>query len=155
MVLDNGLRAEAHVEELIRDRMVRQAATLGRSSPVTLSAVVCEPVLHTGDPAIMKEQLEYLVDISHRPNVHVWVVPTRAGVHAGHSGPFVVATLGNGDRIGYIDDQLEGKIVSGAGKVTDLERVWESVVDLALPGRQSRDLILRVIDEYEQQAELA
>ena len=112
MVLNNGLRSEAHVEELTRDRMARQAATLGRTNPVTISAVICEPVLRTGDPAIMKEQLDHLVEMSQRPNVHIWVIPTAAGVHAGHSGPFVLATLANGDRIGYLDDQLEGKIVS-------------------------------------------
>ncbi|MDG4829084.1 helix-turn-helix transcriptional regulator [Solwaraspora sp. WMMD1047] len=150
MVLDNGLRTEAHVAELTRDRMARQAATLGRSNPVAISAIMCEPVLRTGDPTIMKEQLEHLVDIGHRQNVRIWVIPTSAGVHAGHAGPFVLATLTNGDRIGYLDDQLEGKIVSSVGKVTALERVWESVVDLALPGRLSRDLILKVIDEHEQ-----
>lgn len=155
MVLAAGLHTEAEVEEMTRDRLARQAATLERPEPVMISAIVAEPVLRTGDPAIMKAQLEHLVDLSCRPTVHVWVIPTSAGVHVGHSGAFVIATLVNGTRIGYLDDQLEGRLASSASKLATLERRWESVNDLALPGRESRDLMLRVIDECDAHASVA
>ncbi|WP_326552203.1 helix-turn-helix domain-containing protein [Micromonospora sp. NBC_01813] len=147
-IITAGVHTELQVEEMTRERMERKAATLDRADPVTLTAIVGEPALRYGDPSIMKDQLAHLVDIGHRPNVLVRVIPFSVGLHAGQAGAFIVATLVNDDRVGYLDDQLAGRIISTAREVGRLERLWENVSDVALSGRQSRDLIQRMIDEH-------
>lgn len=113
-----------------------------------LVAIVGEPALHHGDPAIMKQQLEHLVDIGHRSTVHIRVIPQDAGLHAGLTGAFVVAILPGGSRLGYLDDQLRGRTVSDTDEIGEMERTWESLSALALTCDQSRDLILRMIHDY-------
>ncbi|MFV2085280.1 MULTISPECIES: helix-turn-helix domain-containing protein [Micromonosporaceae] len=147
-IIAAGAHTELQVEEMTRERMDRKAATLDRADPVTLTAIIGEPALRYGDPSIMKDQLAHLVDIGHRPNVLVRVIPFTVGLHAGQAGAFIVATLVNDDRVGYIDDQLTGRIISTAREVGRLEKLWENVSDVALSGRQSRDLIQRMIDEH-------
>lgn len=148
-VIGAGAHSEVQTEERTRERMERQAATLDRPQPVILSAIIGEAALRDGGVTLMKGQLEHLVDIGHRPNVHVRVVPFGGGLHLGHGGPFALASLPNGSRVAYIDDPLEGKVVATALELAHLDEAWESIGARALPWRQSRDLILRVIDEYE------
>ena len=79
-ILAAGPHTEVQVEEMTRERMARQAATLSRRDPLVLTAIIGESVLRHDDPAVMKDQLEHLVDIGHRSNVHIRVVPFSAGL---------------------------------------------------------------------------
>ncbi|MFV2018934.1 helix-turn-helix domain-containing protein [Micromonospora sp. LOL_023] len=135
------------IDDLVRTRLERQAATLGRENPVVISAIISEFALGRGPREVMKDQLGHLVDLGHRPSVKVRVLPDEAGLHLGLSGAFVIASLPDGRRCGYLDNQLKGTVVSGHGEVAELELAWESVDGLALPVVQSRDLMLRMIDE--------
>ena len=154
-VIAAGPHTEIQVEEMTRERLERQAATLDRPMPVTLTAILGEPVLRYGDPSIMKDQLEHLVDLGHRPNVRIRVVPMSAGLHAGLTGSFAIATLPNGSPVVYLDDLVEGKVGSRTREIHHAANAWEDVCGLALPCDQSRNLILRVIDENEDRANLA
>lgn len=154
-VIGAGAHSEVQTEERTRERMARQAATLDRAEPVVLSAIIGEAALRDGGAGLMKSQLEHLIDAGHRSNVHVRVVPFGSELHLGHGGPFALASLPNGARVAYLDDPLEGKVVASAADVAYLDAAWESIGTRALPWRQSRDLILRAIDEYEDQASLA
>ncbi|MFC6022489.1 Scr1 family TA system antitoxin-like transcriptional regulator [Plantactinospora solaniradicis] len=147
-ILTVGPHTPEQVAEMTASRLARQAATLERPDPPTLAAIIGEPALRYGGPTIMKDQLEHLVDIGHRPTVHLRVIPGDVGLHAGLAGAFVVATLPGGSRLGYLDDQLRGRVVSDVDEVGDLERTWESLSAVALPRDQSRDIMLKVIDEY-------
>ncbi|MDG4764344.1 helix-turn-helix transcriptional regulator [Solwaraspora sp. WMMD406] len=147
MVVEAGPNTEAQVDGMTHERLERQAATLGRSSPVTLSAIVGEAALRLGDPTIMKEQLEHLVEIGDRPNVHVRVVPFAAGMHAGLGGAFVLASMPDGSSVAYVDGTLEGEVVSKARDLGRLLTAWESICTKALPCDQSRAFILKVVDE--------
>lgn len=148
-ILGAWSHSPAQLEEIAAGRLARQEATLGRPDPVTLSVIVSEAVLREGDPLILKDQLEHLVDIGHRPNVLIRVIPRGAAPHAGLAGAFVLASLPSGERVGYLDDQLSGRVVADPREVGRLERSWETVNAVALPVEQSRNTILKVIDEYE------
>lgn len=65
---------------------------------------------------MLKEQLEHLVSASSRNRVQVRVVPLAAGLHIGLSGPFVLATLAGGGRVGYLDTQLRGTARTRPGR---------------------------------------
>lgn len=149
-VISVGPHTPDQIDEAVKIRMARQVATLGRTDPVELTAIIGEPALWHGDPMIMKDQLEHLVDIGHRPNVHIRVIPARAGLHAGHAGAFALATLPTGAPVGYIDDQVEGKVIDTVKALRQTLIVWDRLCARALPSDLTRDLILKVINDQEQ-----
>ncbi|MGI5149156.1 helix-turn-helix domain-containing protein [Plantactinospora sp. CA-294935] len=143
-----GPHTPDQVEEAVQTRIRRQAAVFDRPTPVVLTAIIGEAVLRHGDPGVMKRQLEHLVDVGHRPNVHVRVVPFTAGLHVGHAGAFAVATLTDGASVAYVDHQLSGDVAAKVRDLLYLGRAWESICAVALPWSSTRELILRVIDDH-------
>ncbi|MFD0974052.1 helix-turn-helix domain-containing protein [Plantactinospora endophytica] len=149
-ILTVGPHRRDKLDELTTARIARQVAAFDRDDPPTLVAIISEAALRYGDGALMKEQLAHLVEAGEAPNVQVRILPMSAGLHAGLTGAFVVASLpGAGSpRLGYLDDQLRGRTVADAEDIRELDRTWESLSGLALPCGLSRDLILRIIDEH-------
>lgn len=135
------------VDDLVATRVERQNAVFDRDSPVALSCVVGEFALRQGSREAVKDQLGYLVDVGHKLPVSVRVVPDGCGLHPGLGGAISLATMPDGRRVGYLDDQLRGRVATTADDVVALELVWEAVNELALSADQSRDLMLRVINE--------
>jgi hypothetical protein len=147
-VLAVGTRTRRRLDEAIAVRLERQSATLDRDEDIQFTAIIAEAALRLPG-AFMKEQLEHFVDIGHRPDVQIRVLPTDVGMHVGLAGAFVIACLPNDRRACYLDDHLGGRIVSEAQDVLDLEQAWDALSGLALTVSQSRDLIVRMIDEHE------
>ncbi|WJK32963.1 helix-turn-helix transcriptional regulator [Solwaraspora sp. WMMA2065] len=154
-VIAAGPHTEVQVEEITRERMARQAATLGREDPLLLHAIIGEAALRIGDSVIMKEQLDHLVGVGFLPNVVVRVVPFSAGPHPALTGAFEIATLIEGATVVYRDSVDEGEVVTGLATVRNVQRAWELVSARALPCDLSRDLMMRVVDDHEHRIELA
>ena len=155
-VIAAGPHSEDQIAEALAIRMARQTATLERRrDPVCLTAIIGEGALRYGDPAMLKDQLEHLIDIGHRPTVNVRVARFASGLHAGLTGAFAIATLPNGSQVVYLDELVEGKVGARMQDLRHAVTVWEMICGKALPCDQSRDLILRVIDEYEHRTDLA
>ena len=78
-------------ERFVSSRRVRQQV-LDRADPPTLSFVVDESVLlrAIGGPAVMRVQLEWLLEVGRREQVAIRVVPLSLGEHVGLRGPFVL-----------------------------------------------------------------
>jgi len=86
----HDLEAEK-AERFVGSRRVRQEL-LDRDDPPTFSFVLDESVLlrAVGGRAVMRAQLERLVDLARRPNVSIRVLPLALGEHVGLRGPFVL-----------------------------------------------------------------
>lgn len=73
---------------------VRQerAKILTRDNPLQLWVIIAESVLHqrVGGKSVMKEQLESLIEASHRSNVQLQVLPREDPMNACLFGPFVI-----------------------------------------------------------------
>ncbi|MFY1669907.1 helix-turn-helix domain-containing protein [Plantactinospora sp. WMMB334] len=140
---------EGRVDDLVATRAARQAAVFERKPAMKISCIIAEFALRRGPRDVMKDQLGHLVDMGHRPAITVRVLPDDVGgLHAGLGGPISLATLRDGRRISYLDDQLEGKVASSAEDVAELELSWESINGLALSTDQSRDFVLEVLNEH-------
>jgi len=137
------------VDRTIQVRRDRQATTINRATPPTLSAIISELALMCIPSEVRREQLKHLLEFSHRPKVQVLVVPRTAGLHAGLQGAFVLATLPGSRRSGYVDDQLRGRVVTDGADLDQLEVTWEIVSGLALPVQPSRDLIAKAINDHD------
>lgn len=85
--------ASSEVERRVELSAKRQARLTKSGSPVKLSALLDESVLHRpiGGPRVMSDQLRHLADIGTLPNVSIRVVPWSASTHLGlMAGPFVL-----------------------------------------------------------------
>ncbi|MEN3613439.1 helix-turn-helix transcriptional regulator [Plantactinospora sp. ZYX-F-223] len=147
-IIEIGGHTLEQVEEAVRIRLARQARVLDRPDPAILTAIIGEGVLRPRG-AVMKAQLEHLVDVGCRPNVHVRVVPFSAGLHSGMTGAFALATLPDGATVVYMDALREGTVGSQVRDVRHAVIAWESVNARALPCEMSRDLILKAIDDHD------
>jgi transcriptional regulator with XRE-family HTH domain len=146
-VLDSGLLMRDRVEAYLTLRMERQEAVLGRDEPPVCTFLVDQSALVRGEPVMLREQLLHLVEISDHPRIFVHVVPVSAGLHRGQNGSFVLARLADGMTFGFVDDQLQGRLVPEPAPVAALEQTWQAVSAVALPCDQSRDLIMKSVNE--------
>ncbi|MEV6799928.1 helix-turn-helix transcriptional regulator [Micromonospora rifamycinica] len=138
----DDLRPEGEVERQAQNRLERQAILNGDEAPQVV-AVIDEGVLPHRDP-IMREQLAHLLKMTELPNVHILIIPTKAGLHVGLSGPLALAMGGNGGWVGHLENQLGGAVVDGQDDLATLLARWESIRNEALPRQQSIDLMKEV-----------
>jgi transcriptional regulator with XRE-family HTH domain len=137
------------VERNVTLRMDRQGV-FDRSNPPTLLAVIDETVLWRciGNSEIMRTQLEYLIDMSARPNIAIHIVPASVGAHAGLLGAFILADLeGESAKVVYLETPDQGLISDAASLTAKILGSFERVRSEALPKGASRELIRRVVSE--------
>lgn len=147
-ILHSGLLTPAKADEYLTIRMARQAAVFDRAEPPVCQFIIDQSALLRGDPTIVREQLEHIAEMSTRSRVLVQVTPADAGWHPGQNGPFMLATLAEtGGTVGYVDDQLQGRLVTEPKRVAALEQAWQALSGVALPRDQSRDMILKLVKE--------
>lgn len=133
----------AEVDSLVASRLQRQSV-LTREKPPHFFAVMDEIVLTRaahGDRALMAEQLDHLIACAELPNVHIHVVPTSVGMHAGHAGAFIIAETPDAERIAHADNQIDAQIVNHPLDVAKLVNRWEQIRGKALTDEQSLELM--------------
>ncbi|MFI7023318.1 helix-turn-helix domain-containing protein [Micromonospora sp. NPDC049900] len=149
LFISSGRHTSEETEHLVTARMARKSVIAG-DGPPWLTVVIDERVLRcsVGGPDVMREQLEYLIKMSELPHVRIHVVPLSAGIYAGLSGPFVLATSADNRTAGYLDTPLHGHVVSDPGDLVTLMGAWENVRGEALSHRQSIELIREVAETW-------
>ncbi|MFI6548613.1 helix-turn-helix domain-containing protein [Streptomyces prunicolor] len=149
----NMTSTDRDVDALVEVRMARQSV-LSRPKPLEFWAVVHEAALRPrikGNPLLMKEQLQKLLDIQRLPHVLIQVLPLDASPHVGMSGPFTVVGFPETSDLGvvllehltsalYVEDPVE---VSRYGGAFDVLRA------AALPFDASADLIAQLKDNIQ------
>ena len=138
------------VEEQLRGRLDRQAV-LTRHDPAApmLLALIDEGVLHrpVAPPAVMRDQLLHLAEMSRRPNITIQLVPYEAGGHTGLLGAFSVAEMGNRDAIVFVEDIADGRVFEDDATLSQVALRFKALQSEALPKGASRDVIAKVAEE--------
>lgn len=145
-VLDNGVRTQPQVEELLAARMARQSRVLERADQPLCAFVLDSGALRCGTPEVTRGQLRHLLDLGERPHLPIQVVPASAGMHAGRSGAFSLATV-DCALVGFEDGLFKGHMIGDPVELTGLDQTWQAVGAVALPRSQSRDLIAEMVNE--------
>lgn len=145
-VLSTGLLTPDQIDEYTRVRMTRQATVFGREVPPVVTFLIDEAALRRGKASIMKTQLDHLLSMSEQPRVYLHLIPLDV-LHLGLAGPFVLARTERGEVVGFVDDQLSGRLVADPRSVDRLEQAWQAVSSVALPCDRSRDLIMKLVSE--------
>ncbi|MEV0430469.1 helix-turn-helix transcriptional regulator [Micromonospora sp. NPDC050495] len=143
LTLADNLSRSEQLEQQVASRLGRQVILTGQH-PCQLVAVLDVMVLRRplrGHAELMGQQLAHLVKMAELPHVQILVVPEEAGLYPALQGGFILATLGDGSVVAYLDQQVRAQMMHRTEDIVVLQRHWEAVRGEALSRRQSLDLI--------------
>lgn len=135
-------------EAALEKRLTRQTI-LDQADPPTLWFLLSQTLLELpcGGVEVMKAQLAHIIELSHRPNVGVRVVPKSIGHHPGLDGAFMLMTLAEPHmEVAYIEAPGGGRLASSAAEVASYALRYDQIGQHALPEGLSRDLIKQIME---------
>jgi transcriptional regulator with XRE-family HTH domain len=120
----------AQVEERVTNRMQRKTI-FDRSDPPALWVLLDEGVLHrpVGGPAVMCEQLNYLLGMAGQPNITIQIVPIAAACTPGLMSAFALAEQLPGvepDTV-YVESAAEGLVTADEAIVNQIRSRYDSI----------------------------
>jgi len=149
---DPDLSAD-QVQQLVDVRMGRQHI-LQKPNPTYLHAVLDESVLHRprGNTAVMREQLEHLLEMSCQPRIDIQVLSFDAGANpAQDSGAFIAMNFPpemEGDPgLVYLELLTGGHYLEKPEEVAEYQRALTRLHALAASPETSRGIIERRLKE--------
>jgi hypothetical protein len=143
-LFESAVNTPQEVESAIAIRRSRQEILHG-DNPPQYWAVLSEAALQrmVGGPAIMRDQLLYLAEISDLRHVTVQVIPAHAGAHPGMSTPFVI--LGFPDRadpqVVFVDYLTGALYLEKPEEIDEYNLAFHHLVAAAVSPPQSIDVI--------------
>ncbi|MFI7501341.1 helix-turn-helix domain-containing protein [Streptomyces sp. NPDC049687] len=140
------------VEKRVQVRMRRQERISAEENPLRLWVVLDEAALRrvVGDRNVMREQLEYVVDMMQQPHVTVQVLPFEMGAHTGITGQYAILEFADtaDASVVYIEGVTSDLYLEKALDVQKYSVMYEHLRAQALNVDQSRQFILNVAKEY-------
>jgi hypothetical protein len=136
-------------EELVRRRVDARAHRQERLTgehPIHVEAVLTEGALRTGvgGPAVMREQLDWLIELGRRANVDLRVVPA-SGAYPAMGTPFYLLSFASGyPDIGYIELLDKGVYLEEPDDVEPYVRKFARLREIALSQGDSGELIAEI-----------
>ncbi|MGW7335676.1 helix-turn-helix domain-containing protein [Streptomyces sp. NPDC054808] len=136
------------LEQQVEARLGRRQLLDGEAPP-PFRVILSEAVLRTSlrDVEAWREQLAHLAEMAGRPGITLQVLPFRAGPHGLMNTSLMFLRLPNGRVVAYTENDLRGELVEENGSVELLQRRYDAMRDLALSPAESRDFILRTLEE--------
>jgi transcriptional regulator with XRE-family HTH domain len=139
------------VQQRIDVRIRRQDRITG-DDPVRFWAVIDEAAVRrvVGSKAIMREQLERLVELSALPHVTVQVIPFSIGAHPGMSGAFSILEFQetSDSDVVYLEGVTSDLYLEKASEVSLYTVMYEHLRAEALSPDNSRALFAQAAKEY-------
>jgi transcriptional regulator with XRE-family HTH domain len=132
------------IDRRVSLRMRRQQLLTQADAP-QVWAVLDEAALRRspGGPAVMRAQLDHLLQITRLPNVALQIVPFDAGPHAAAGGPFTILRFPEPDLpdVVYIEQISSALYLDQPGDVTNYLTIMDQLVVQAQTGTASRKMI--------------
>ncbi|MEU2022713.1 helix-turn-helix transcriptional regulator [Streptomyces sp. NPDC016469] len=140
--------SQDEVERVLAARIARQAI-FERSPAPALSFVQEEVTLRRpiGGTMVLRGQLERLLELSELRSVEIQVMPTHREDHASMEGGVEVLKFEDGTAVGRADGAFAGRPVSDQKQIRILDLRCGMIRAQALPPRESRAFIERVLGE--------
>lgn len=141
--------SDENIDAMVAAKLARRAI-FDRPGPPDVTAVIDEAVLRrlVGSAEIMHEQLSLVADLATRPYIAVQVVPASNGANAGLGGPLNIASGDGIPDVIHMDGVPEGVTLETRATVRKAAVAFDRVRGDALSRGQSRDLILKVAEEW-------
>jgi len=142
------------VQERVESRMIRQKI-LVRDNPPHFEAVVDESVLHrvVGSPAVMRAQLERLLELSVLPNVRLRVIPHDAGALPAGNNKFIILSfaLPTLSDVVFIEGLTGDLYLDDPRDVEVYNTTFRALAQMAADPEATREIIASMIPSYRTQ----
>ena len=99
---------------------------------------------HVGSPQIMAAQLEHLIEASHRPNLHLGVIPWTTPVHTPALHCFTILDR----RAVIVGTETATALITDPDDIADYDQRHTFYAQLAVVGDLARAVFARLADEY-------
>lgn len=138
------------VEKRVRVRKNRQSL-LTQDDPIDLWVVLDEAAVSrpVGGDAVMRDQLERLVEAADQPNVTLQILPFDAGVHAGMDGMFTILDFPEpGDpSLVYAENATGGLFLEKSEELQKYTFIFDHIRAAAIRPEESVALIAKLAKE--------
>ncbi|REE96856.1 DUF5753 domain-containing protein [Thermomonospora umbrina] len=144
-----SMSREANVDRALGVRTARQQAIFGRKDRPLLVVLLDEDALDrpVGGPAVMRAQLQHLLEVMDDPSVIVRVIPRATGEHIGLAGPFQIMNLESRE-VAYIGAFHGGRLVQDPVEVREMAVDFELIGAKASSEDVSRALIEKLMKGF-------
>lgn len=144
--------APGYAEKWVAARMQRQKRLSG-PKPIRLHVVIAEAVLRleVGGHAVFGRQLEHLLAATGSKTTHLRVLTAAESGYGGVASNFTVLHFPEPSEdppLGYFDGPLGGQMVSDAGDVATMVRMFDDVRRLALSEERSVGLVAEALERH-------
>ncbi|MBX9388322.1 DUF5753 domain-containing protein [Streptomonospora nanhaiensis] len=138
---------EETIDRFVRTRLERQQAIFERSDRPLVLVVLDEDVVRrvVGDEAVMKAQLEHLIDFAEARKVRLQVVPRSVRFHPGLSGPFRIYVFDGRPTVASCEYFFDEQIIETEAQVRRCVATFDALQGEALPPGSSLDLVRQVL----------
>ena len=145
-----GYSDEAEVERRVQLRLRRQRVLDGPTPP-RMWMVLDEAVLRrrVADPAVVRRQLDHLLDLAAHPALTLQVAPLDRTPHPGVGAPFTILRFGATDLpdIVYLEHLNGAVYLDKPADVEDYRNLWNRLCVAVEPPQGSVELIRRLRHE--------
>ncbi|CAM5702340.1 helix-turn-helix domain-containing protein [Streptomyces fumanus] len=130
-------------------RVARQTIIDGSAARPVFSFVQCESTLRRsiGGKAVLRRQLEHLLEISALRNVDLQVLPLDRDENSGLAGSFRLLRLQGGTTVGHVEVQHISRVIADPKEVQLLDMRYGIIRAQALSPGESTALIEKVLGE--------
>jgi hypothetical protein len=146
--------ADAPAEEIerrVKLRMARQRL-LHVDDPLQLWAVVDEALLRRplGGPAVMREQVQHLIEVTAMRNVTLQVIPFHSGGHAAAGGPFSILRFAEPDLpdVVFLEQLTSALYLDKREEVDHYLAVMERLCLEAEPAASTAEILGKIVNEF-------
>jgi transcriptional regulator with XRE-family HTH domain len=154
IMLGHGTAPSAQIDRRAELRMARKQL-LDRPDPPRLWAVIDEAVLHRpiGGPAVLRAQIESLIEVAEKGNVRLQVIPFRSGGHAAAGGAFSILRFPQQEvpDVVYIEHLTSGLYLDRREDVDHYAAAMGRLVIEAEPPNRTPDLLRQALLDLDRQ----
>ena len=146
----NPLLLPYQVDHLVKLRVERQQALHRQDEPLHLWSIVEEQALRRtiGSREIRDAQLRHLLDLGHKPNINIQVIPESLGTHAGLDGSFAILDAGtHHPPVVYLDSRGMNTYIEGVAEIASYKAAYDQIQSVALSPVQSAEVISTILEE--------
>lgn len=139
----------AEIDRRVVARLQRQSAV--RRNSTQLITIVCESALRSqiGGPAVMGEQLRYLIEAAFQPNVTFRVVPTSVGAHPGLEGAFSRMRFADRTGVVFVGCGTSSLFLEDPKDIENYKNIAVELLKLALNQEESVALTTNIAADLE------
>lgn len=144
------------LEDRIKARLARQDI-LDKPEPPVVQFVLSESCVRRvwGDVAVMREQIDYLIKLSNRSNVHLQVMPfdQPAGRRSPIANPFTLIRVPSPGAAGplelaYVEGEVEVRYLDDQKALKAYEAAWARLSNAALRFDETRKFLQTVLQDF-------